>query len=268
MFRPTTIRRSFSLAVASLFLIPCAFAQSEADQRNAIAAALSKRNFPRALELLRPALQKSPDDPQLWTMQAFAYQGEGHKHEALASFEKALTVSPSYIAALQGAIQIEYENASPKAIPLLKRILKIRPDDATSHGMLAVLEYQEGDCSIASVHFEKAGALFDSQPAALHAYATCLVKLQQFEKAAAVFQRTLALSSDDPRERKLLASVQLMAHQPKDAITTLEPLIDASNPTPQTLELAANAYEDSGDTEKAVASLRQAILLDPRNVNL
>jgi tetratricopeptide (TPR) repeat protein len=36
----------------------------------------------------------------------------------------------------------------------------------------------------------------------------------------------------------------------------------------ETLELAATAYEDSQDTPQAVAALRQAILLDPQNVNL
>ena len=64
-----------------------------------------------------------------------------------------------------------------------------------------------------SPHFEKAGALFDSQTDALHAYATCLVKLKQLDKAAKVFERALALNPDDRRERQLLASIQLMAHQ-------------------------------------------------------
>ena len=147
-------------------------------------------------------------------------------------------------------------------------LLRLRPADQTSHGMLAVLEYQQGNCAAAVIHFEKAGALFDSRPDGLHAYATCLVKLKQFDKAAEVLQRTVALSPQDRTERHLLAAVQLMAHQPQDALSTLQPMLEGSNPDVETLELAATAYEDSKDTPQAVARLRQAILLDPQNVNL
>lgn len=51
-------------------------------------------------------------------------------------------------------------------------------------------------------------------------------------------------------------------------MATLEPLLSRSNPNAETLELASSAYEDTGDTPKAVSMLRQAIILDPRNVNL
>ena len=151
--------------------------------------------------------------------------GQGQKKEALTSFHKALKISPDYLPALHGAIQIEFENGSPAAIPLLQRVLRFHPDDSTSHAMLAVLEYQRGNCAAAAGHFEKAGTLLDSQLDALHAYATCLVKLKQPDRAAKVFQRALALNPDDRRERRLLASVQLMAHQPQDALATLAPLL-------------------------------------------
>ena len=196
------------------------------------------------------------------------------QRRAAASFPEALTISPTYIPALQGAIQIEYGKGSKDAIPLLQRILRLRPSDATSHGMLAVApDYQRGNCAAAVPHFDKVGELFDSQPAALHAYASCLVKLKQPEKAIGVVQKIVALnpeaSNPDARgERRLLASIQLMVHQPNDAPATLEPLLQASEPDADTLELAATAYEANKDTPRAVSTIRQAILLDPQNVNL
>jgi import receptor subunit TOM70 len=45
-------------------------------------------------------------------------------------------------------------------------------------------------------------------------------------------------------------------------------LLQASEPDADTLELAATAYEANKDTPRAVSTLRQAILLDPQNVNL
>ena len=201
-------------------------------------------------------------------MQGVAYASERQDIEAVASFRKALTISPDYLPALEGAIQIEYASGSKEAIPLLQHILRLRPADRTSHGMLAVLEFQQENCAAAVVHFEKAGELFDTQPSALHAYAACLVKLKQLEKAAEVLRRTVALSAQDKQERRLLAAVQLMEHKPQDALSTLQPMLQGSDTDVETLELAATAYEDSQDTPQAVAALRQAILLDPQNVNL
>jgi tetratricopeptide (TPR) repeat protein len=233
-----------------------------------IASALQNKEFHNALELLRPALQAAPGNAELWAMQGAAYAGEGHSKEALDSFGHALKIAPNYLPALQGAIQIDYEAGNPAAIPLLQRVLRARPADRTSHGMLAVLEYQQGNYAVAADHFEKAGSLFDSQPTALHAYAVCLVKLKQFDQAATIFQRSVALQPGDVRERRLLASIQLMAKKPTEALATLQPLLHSNSPDAETLDLAAKAYEDSKDTPQAVATLRQAILLDPQNVNL
>ncbi len=280
-FRTMTGRpliRRMSLFLAFLFLallrLGClpVWAQTTADGMGAIASALRNQEFQNALELLRPALQTSPANAQLWAMQGAAYAGEGDTKEALGSFRNALKISPNYLPALEGAIQIEYEAGSPSAIPLLQRVLRSRPADATSHGMLAVLEYQQGNCAAAAVQFEKAGTLFDTKPSALHAYAICLVKLKQPDNAARVFQRALALEPDDKRERRLLASIQLMAHQPQEALATLGPLLKTGNQSndaeAEALELAATAYEQNKDTPQAVSTLRQAILLDPENVNL
>jgi tetratricopeptide (TPR) repeat protein len=59
-----------------------------------------------------------------------------------------------------------------------------------------------------------------------------------------------------------------MAHEPEEALNTLQPLLETTSPNANTLELAATAYEDSKDTPQAVATLKRAILLDPHNVNL
>lgn len=238
------------------------------DQVDAITAALRARDFEQAVEHSRSALRKAPNDPQLWTLQGIAFASMGKPSEALQSFQRALKIDPNYMAALEGAAQLHYEAGSRRAVPLLNRILQRRPGEPTAHAMLAVLEYRDGNCKAAVGHFEKAGALIDSQVDALHAQATCLVRLQQPEAAIGVLQRTVALQPESPRERRLLAAVQLMAAKPQDAIATLSPLIQGSQLDAETLGLASAAYEKSGDTPRAVATLRQAILLDPRNIDL
>ncbi len=59
-----------------------------------------------------------------------------------------------------------------------------------------------------------------------------------------------------------------MGQKPKDALATLRPLLDAGKPTADTLQLVSSASEEAGDTPQAVSTLRQALLLDPRNISL
>ena len=254
--------------LAAALLVFCGIrAQTDNDPGTMIVTALRDQQFDTALHLLDTALKDFPRNARLWTMQGVAYLGEGRKTEALASFRHALKISPDDILALEKAAQIEYDAGDPDGIPLLEHLLRLRPDDRTSDGMLAVLQYQQGNCAAAVDHFEKAATLFDSQLPGLHAYGTCLMRLKRFDKAADVFDRGLALNAGDSRERQVVASVELLAHQPERAIATLDPLLRAGQ-NGQALELASAAYEGLHDTEKAVEALRQAILLDPQNVSL
>jgi tetratricopeptide (TPR) repeat protein len=254
------------LVLLTYLLAP--FSQGQTPPSEDISAALRARDFDRAAELSRSALQKFPGDSRLWTLQGIALANLHRDKDALVSFQKALKLSPNAVAALAGAAQIQYEANHPEAVALLKRLLKLRPADPTAHAMLAVLEFRQHNCTEAVSHFEAAGPVLETQLDAQNAYGTCLVRMRRFDEATKAFGRALALNPDNPRQRQLLAAIQLMAHRPQEAIATLQPLIASGRADGHALELASSAYEEDGDTPKAVAALRQAIILDPHNPNL
>lgn len=253
---------------AVLICLPLAFSQIQKKQIEPITSALSAKDFEKAVQISRAALKEHPNNPQLWALQGIAFAGKGDNKSALGAFQQALKISPDYIAALAGAAQILYAEGDVKAIPLLNRLLQLRSGDPTSHAMLAVLEYHEGKCEVAVAHFEKAGTLLDSQPDAERAYGVCLMELKQTDKAVPVFQRLVTSHPDDPRARRSLAAVYLATGQPQDALTTLQPLLEASNPDVSTIQLGAAAYEANKDTPHAVKILHDAIGRDPRNIAL
>ncbi len=262
------ILKKLSLTITPVALVSIMFAQTATDLIGPVASALRGKQFERALQLLQPALQEFPTNPQLWTFEGLAYSGKGDQKRALVSFQSALKIAPDYLPALEGAAQLEYEAGSPGAGPLLQHVLRLRPSDPTSHAMLAVLAYQRSDCAEAVQHFAQSGSLIESQPGAVQQYGACLVKLKQMTQAITVFQKALAQNSADSHVRYQLASVQLLAEHPKDAIDTLAPLLQATTIDTRTLELAAASYEANGDTPNAVRVLRQAIVTDPRDVDL
>src|ERR1035437_3537538 len=176
---------------AVLLLISSLVAQPGKERTQQIVSALQHEEYESALKMLRAAIQQSPGDPQLWTMQGVAYNRVGKTKDALSSFEHAIKLAPDNISALQGAAQIDFDEGNADGIPLLERLLKLHPDDLTSHAMIAVLEYQQRNCVAALPHFERAVSLFEARPAGLHAYAACLVHQRQFDAATNVLRQTL-----------------------------------------------------------------------------
>jgi|HubBroStandDraft_6_1064221.scaffolds.fasta_scaffold128247_1 tetratricopeptide (TPR) repeat protein len=272
---PKTLRRLRN-AVALFLLAICtaiAFAALAAAQTgtdatsiSAIQSALRAGDNNQALTLVHTQLQNYPKDVKLWTLEGIALTHLGRDKEALAAYNKALAISPDYLAALEGAAELEYKAGSSRAIPLLQRILKVRPDEPTTHAMLAALAYKKHDCATAIEHFQKSSPVLSSQPTALEEYGACLLDLQKPDDALPVFEQLLTLQPNDPHARYNLAVVQFTAQHSADAINTLRPLLEASEPDPDVLDLASAAYEDTGDTPRAVSLLRQAIVASPQKV--
>jgi tetratricopeptide (TPR) repeat protein len=258
------LRRTIILLLACVLL---ARGQDAEESSRAIAAALGARDYQKALDLSRAALQHSPKDPKILTMEAIALSGLAKDQEALSAYNGALSVSPNYVPALEGAAQIEYIAGSDRAIVLLKRLLALHAENPTAHAMFAALAYQRRDCKTATEHFAKSGELLLTQPAALQEYGECLMRLQKPEEAIGVFEKLVDSAPDDSHARFSLAAAQSQARHSQDAINTLKPLLDGHNPDPEVLDLASLAYEDLDDTPNAVALLRRAIILSPKNPN-
>jgi tetratricopeptide (TPR) repeat protein len=270
--RPEILRVARNVIVLFLLTISAvatkAAAQTGADAASigAIQSALRAGNNEQALTLVHAQLQAWPKDVRLWSLEGIALTHLGRNREALTAYDKALAISPDYLAALEGAAELEYKAGSNRAVPLLQRILKVRPDEPTTHAMLAALAYKKHDCPTAVEHFQKSGPVLSSQPTALEEYGACLMELQKLDQALPVFEQILTLQPNDPHARYNLAVVQLTAQHSADAVNTLQPLLDQSAPDPDVLDLASTAYEDTGDTPRAVSLLRQAIVANPQNV--
>ena len=249
-------------------MMASAHGQTPADPASEITSAIRVHDYQRALKIAQTALERSPDDVRLLTLKAIALADLGRDREALAAYNKALQRAPDFLAALEGAAEIQYKSGDERAIPLLDHILKLQPDSATAHAMRAAMAWKKRDCKAAVLHFGLAGSAVSSQPQALEEYGACLVRLERPAEAVPVFRQLAELAPADRRVRYRLAAAQFLAKSYADAIETLGPLVEGTDPDPDALDLASAAWEASGDTPKAVAALRQAIVLAPANSRL
>jgi tetratricopeptide (TPR) repeat protein len=196
-----------------------------------------------------------------------AYAGKGASSSALDSYQHALALDRTYLPALEGAAQIEYQQRSPAAKPLLLKVLAQLPDDPTSHSMLAFLDYSAKDCPAAIPHFEKGGEVLAKQPIALAAYGACLAEGGHYDQAIPMFQQALRGEPSMEGVRFNLALAQWKANQPQEALSTLQPAIAAARAKNDALLLAADIYESTNETQQAIDLIRKAILTDPTNVD-
>ena len=224
---------------------------------------IRSRQYDQALVLTGADLEKTPADYRLWTLQGIALSLKGDTKGALTSFDQALHLSPTYEPALKGEVEILFRSGDKRAVPLLERILKATPNDLTAHEMLATPESKDGDCAAAAEHFELAADSIATHPESLEAYGYCLFEMKQFDKAIPVFERLVSLLPDRTYPKYDLALVLVSAKQYETAIKTLEPLLTEDQKDPDILSLASRAYEATKNTPRAVALLRQAIVLSP-----
>jgi tetratricopeptide (TPR) repeat protein len=97
----------------------------------------------------------------------------------------------------------------------------------------------------------------------LAAYGKCLVESGDPQAAVPVFEKLTELLPLQAELKYDLAVAMVESKQNEAAIKILEPLL-ASNPSdPEIMSLASEAYESAGDTPKAVALMRQAIVTSP-----
>lgn len=261
------VRIVFLIATCLSSVFPWAQSTSGSASIQGVAAALRAGRFDSALKLIEPILRQDPDDPKLLSMRGVALSGLGRDNDALMAYRRALKVSPDYLPALEGAAQIEYAQGDAGAEVLLERILKVHPDDATSHAMLGALAYKRKDCAGAVPQFELGAGAVDAQPVALKQYGVCLIRLHQRQRAAEIFQKLVTLDPGDGDARERLASLQLSGQDAKRALGTLQPMLQ--RPMDARLsELAAACYEADGKTQEAVDILNRAVAAYPREVDL
>ena len=246
-------------ALAALVLSPKAAAQTPRD----VIEALSRKENRQALQLLAPLLDRQPGNYVLLTLRGIALSGVGKRSEALESFRAALAVNSDYLAALQGAAEIEFQRKDPQARARLEQVAALSPENPTAHAMLGVLAFERQDCPRAIRHFAKALPTAAENNLVLRQYGQCLFQMGEVKPAADAFRRILQGDPADRAARFNLGLSLFEADIPSQAIEALAPLADRPTPEPEALSLLADAYLGAQRIPQALEILKRAIALYP-----
>ncbi|HKO11423.1 MAG TPA: tetratricopeptide repeat protein, partial [Acidobacteriaceae bacterium] len=248
------------------FALACALfsqAQNPSGSVASIESLIRSQEYDQAQTALKTALARTPGDVRLWTLQGICLGLQGNDRGALVAFDHAIRIAPGYVPALRGEIEVLYKTGDQRAVPLLERLLKSDPGDATAHEMLATLEQRAGHCRTAVPHFEASKEAIANHPASLEAYGYCLFRLGRSADAIPIFRQLIPLLPGSSYPSYDLAVLLVSDHRSDEAVKVLEPLLTPDQNDADILSLASQAYEATGNTPRAVALQRQAIVANP-----
>lgn len=146
------------------------------------------------------------------------------------------------------------DNKYLRAEKALLTILRIDEKNATAYNRLGILYAKQQAYKDAIECFEIAQSL-EPSASSLHNVGLIYYETKDYTKAALAFEQALELEGDLAARHIAYAKVQEKLGHTKKMIAALERAVEL-DPVPQTLNILAEAYENSGQDELAV-SLRK-----------
>jgi tetratricopeptide (TPR) repeat protein len=136
-----------------------------------------------------------------------------------------------------------------RAEKALLTILRVDERNATAYNRLGILYAKQQAFKDAIECFEIAQSL-EPSASSLHNVGLIYYETKQYEKAALAFEQALAMENDLASRYVAYAKVQEKLGHIKKMIDALEEAVKLDE-TPQTLNILADAYDRSGQAERA-----------------
>src|SRR5215813_12655738 len=223
----------------------------------------------RALQKLGELYQKKNDNVQaahFFTKVAESYSGEGFFLKAVALYKQVLKLSPGLLevnlklAELHQQLQLmseaasyyqlvanQYEQAGDvkQSLNIFKKLVDLSPENVTSRVKLAELYVRENMKAEAAGEFRHA--------------IEYLQKHKRQDDVQRVMERLASLEPNNVELARDLAGVYLALGDQKRALAKLQVCFNADPKDVQTLALLAGAFQDIGQTGKAVSIYREMV---------
>jgi tetratricopeptide (TPR) repeat protein len=228
---------------------------------------VQQQRWAEALKLIRALQQQYPGNPKVENLKGLALLGSGDTKSALVAFEHVVAARPDFFPALKNLAILEWEWNRPSATAHTDQALKLRPPDPVLNAYAVFSDLQKKDTAAVNQHLEKASDAISALPPELEMrMGTQMGKAGLYPQAVKLFQSLMARAGNSPNLSYNLGLAQSLAGDDQGAISTLES--DRSRkPSSDGLNLLAQVYEKTNQTQLAIDRLREATSLYPTDEN-
>lgn len=236
-------------------------------------ALINLNDFAAADPALRRQVALTPRSPQALYLLAFVLHRENKARESLALYTEAAAIQPPQpddlrIVALDYVLLDDYVDA----IHWLERALAANPSNAEAWYALGRAQMNQGDFVQAERDFNKTLALTPDDPKAFDNLGLSLEAQNRTEEALASYRRAIAIQTNSGRasEQPLLNLGTLLNAKTRssEAIEPLQQAVTLAPKCPRCHEELARADLATGQEGPATREMEQAVSLDIKNPRL
>jgi putative PEP-CTERM system TPR-repeat lipoprotein len=230
-----------------------------------ISAHLRRQEFDKALKAIDGLEKKQPDKPLAAVLRARTLLAKRDMAGARKSFERALTIDPSYFPAVASLAAIDRADKKPDdAKKRFEAVLAKDPKNGQAWLALAEIAARSGAAK------EEVAKLIGNAVAANPADVAPRLLLidfhlrnKDFKQASSVAQNAVAALPDSPEVLDALGRTQQAAGELNQAITTYNKLASMQPLSPLSQMRLAGAHMAEKNKDAAVQSLRKALEIKP-----
>lgn len=264
-------------------------------------AALNKSDYAAAIEPLQKFIAEKPDVAFAHFQLAYAYTGLGRPEDAQPEYEKTIALDPKMAEAQLNLGILLLDRRPQAAIAPLSKAVELLPLQSRPRFLLGLAEERSGDLEPAAESFEAAARLDPKDADTLTHLGRIYLRMNRPADAEAKFRTALGL---DPQTPEALGGLALsldaekkpeaveayrdyLAARPQDAearsrlvhllldlgendaaLAELDKNTSARAPTVEDLKLKADIEIARKNLEAAIAVLKQAVALAPKDAQL
>jgi cellulose synthase operon protein C len=225
-----------------------------------------RQQVAEAKALVDQVLASDPNAAEAWMLKGeLALNIDKDRKAAVEYFRKAVAAKPGLLQAHIAAVTTLFvDGDSAGATTQVAEMKKRFPNHPRTRFFEAELAFNAKDYKAARDHILPVVQALPNNVLALQLAGAAEFRLGGLAQAETYLGKALQLAPQLPIARSLLAQVYLRTGQAKKTLTTLEPLL-TGQPGPGTLQLAAEAYLQTGDPKRAEQLYQQAAKLKPND---
>lgn len=230
-----------------------------------ISAHLRRLEFDKALKAIDGLEKKQPDKPLAAFLRARTLLIKGDTAGAKKSFERALTIDPSYFAAVASLAEMDLAAKKPDdAKKRIEAVLAKDPKNGQAWLMLARLAEQSGTAKEdMSRLIGNAVAANPTDPAPRLLLVNFHLRNKDFKQALSAAQNAVSALPDSPEVLDALGLAQQASGEFNQAIASYNKLAAMQPLSPRPQMRLANAHLAEKNKEAAYSSLRKALEIKP-----